>query len=266
MATAEAEGVRIAYEDHGAGEPALLCLTGWCSSRQRYDHLAPLLARSRRTIAFDWRGHGASQRDVGDFGVAEMVEDALAVIATTGIERVVPVAASHAGWVAIELRRRLGPERVPNVVHMDWMVVEPSERYMNVIRMLQSAETWSEARDTLFAIWRAGVQTAEIDCVIETMNEQGADMWMRSGREIEAAYARGSGSPLVAWERLAPEPTEVLHLYGQPRDEGYLQAQRDFARDHSWFSVQQVPAVTHFAMVEAAAESADAIGAFLGSG
>jgi len=265
MATAEAEGVRIAYEDRGAGEPALLCLTGWCSSKQRYEHLVPLLARNRRTIAFDWRGHGASQHDVGDFGVAEMVEDALAVISTTGIDRVVPVAASHAGWVAIELRRRLGPERVPKVVHMDWMVVEPSERYMEVIRMLQSPETWPQARDTLFTIWRAGVETPEIDSVIEAMNEHGADMWMRSGREIEAAYARGDGSPLAAWARLEPEPTQVLHVYGQPRDEAYLEAQLDFASDHPWFAAQQVPAVTHFAMVETAPEAAGAIEAFIGS-
>jgi pimeloyl-ACP methyl ester carboxylesterase len=265
MAIAEAEGVRIAYEDRGAGEPALLCLTGWCSSKERYEHLAPLLARSRRTLTFDWRGHGASQRDVGDFGTEEMVEDALAVLAAAGIDRVVPVAASHAGWVAIEVRRRLGPERVPKVVHMDWMVVEPSERYMDVIRMLQS-ERWPEARDTLFAIWRAGVETAEIDRVIETMRDQGGDMWMRSGREIEAAYARGFGSPLAAWARLAPEPTQVLHVYGQPRDEAYLQAQRDFGREHSWFVVQQVPAVTHFAMVETAQRAADAIEAFVASG
>ena len=37
-----------------------------------------------------------------------MVADALAVIEAAGIEQVVPVAASHSGWVAIELRRRLG--------------------------------------------------------------------------------------------------------------------------------------------------------------
>jgi pimeloyl-ACP methyl ester carboxylesterase len=265
MATAEAEGVRIAYEDRGAGEPALLCLTGWCSSKERYEHLVPLLARSRRTVTFDWRGHGASQRDVPDFGVAEMVEDALAVLATAGIDRVVPVAASHAGWVAIELRRRLGPERVPKVVHMDWMVVEPSERYMDVIRMLQSPQTWAEARDTLFRIWRAGVETPEIDRVIETMAEQGAEMWMRSGREIESAYVRGFGSPLVAWEQLDPEPTKVLHVYGQPRDEAYLEAQRDFARDHPWFAVQQVPATTHFAMVETAREAGSAIEPFVGA-
>ena len=76
----EVDGLKIGYDDRGSGEPALLCLTGWCSSKARFDHLVPLLAEKRRTLAFDWRGHGESQRDVGDFGQAEMVDDALAVI------------------------------------------------------------------------------------------------------------------------------------------------------------------------------------------
>ena len=125
MPVTEVDGLTISYDDRGSGEPALLCLTGWCSSKARYDHLVPLLAEKRRTLAFDWRGHGDSQRDVGDFGQEEMVADALGVIEASGVEQVVPVAASHSGWVAIELRRRLGPERVPKIVHMDWMVVEP---------------------------------------------------------------------------------------------------------------------------------------------
>ena len=118
MPVTEVEGLTISYDDRGSGEPALLCLTGWCSSKARYDHLVPLLAEKRRTLAFDWRGHGDSQRDVGEFGQEEMVADALGVIEVSGIEQVVPVAASHSGWVAIELRRRLGAERVPKIVHM----------------------------------------------------------------------------------------------------------------------------------------------------
>jgi pimeloyl-ACP methyl ester carboxylesterase len=263
MESADADGIRIAYEDSGRGEPALLCLTGWCSSKERYEHLVPLLARNRRTIAFDWRGHGDSQRDVGDFGVEEMVQDALAVIHETAVAQIVPVAASHSGWVAIEVRRRLGPDRVPRIVHMDWMVVEPSERYMDVIELLQSPETWPQARDTLFTIWRAGVQTSEIDRVIGVMRAHDADMWMRSGREIEAAYRQGGGSPLATYMDLAPEPTHVLHLYGQPQDPGYLEVQRTFAKSHPWFSVQHVHAQSHFAMIETAEEAAAAIEAFV---
>jgi pimeloyl-ACP methyl ester carboxylesterase len=211
MPTTDVDGTRISYEDHGSGEPAYLCLTGWCSSRARYEHLIPVLARQRRTLALDWRGHGDSARNVRDFGQAEMVADALATIAAARIERFIPVAASHSGWVAIELRRQLGAERVPAVVHMDWMVLEPPERYMQVIRQLQSPAGWSDARDTLFSIWRAGVDAPEIDRVIDVMREQGADMWMRSGREIAAAYDRGR-SPLATYEMMNPSPTRILHL------------------------------------------------------
>jgi hypothetical protein len=39
----------------------------------------------------------------GDFGLPDLVEDALAVVVASGAPTVVPVAVSHAGWVAIEL-------------------------------------------------------------------------------------------------------------------------------------------------------------------
>src|SRR4051812_43921332 len=261
MPETEVDGLTISYDDRGSGEPALLCLTGWCSSKARYDHLVPLLAEKRRTLAFDWRGHGDSERDVEDFGQEEMVADALGVIEASGVDSVVPVAASHSGWVAIELRRRLGPERVPKLVHMDWMVVEPSERYMDVISQLQSDDTWAQARDTLFTIWQAGTDRPDIRRVIDVMQQQGREMWMRSGREIEAAYARGV-SPLKVYER---EPAPALHLYGQPQDPAYLEVQQRFAAEHPWFDVQTVPAQTHFAMVETPREAAAAIEAFVDS-
>jgi hypothetical protein len=192
------------------------------------------------------------------------VDRALAVVEAAGLDEFVPVSASHSGWVAIELRRRLGGDRVPNIVHMDWMVTEPSERYMDVIRKLQSPETWPEARDTLFTIWKAGVESPDIARVIAVMNEHGADMWMRSGREIEAAYTAGR-SPLATYERLEPEPTTVLHVYGQPQDPAYLAAQRAFTAEHGWFGVETVPARTHFAMVETPREAAAAIERLVGS-
>ena len=32
MPVTEVEGLTISYDDRGSVEPALLCLTGWCSS------------------------------------------------------------------------------------------------------------------------------------------------------------------------------------------------------------------------------------------
>jgi pimeloyl-ACP methyl ester carboxylesterase len=262
MPVTEVDGLTISYDDRGSGEPALLCLTGWCSSKARYDHLVPLLAEKRRTLAFDWRGHGDSQRCVGDFGEEEMVADALGVIEASGVEQVVPVAASHSGWIAIELVRRLGPERVPKIVHMDWMVIQPSEPYMALLRSMQTAEGWEEARETLFTIWRAGSDAPEIQAVIDVMRAQDAEMWMRSGREITSAYERNS-SPLQTYGRIDPLPTGVLHLYGQPHDPAFFQAQEEFAARHPWFRVERVPAQTHFAMVETAKETSAAIEALV---
>jgi pimeloyl-ACP methyl ester carboxylesterase len=256
---ARAAGVRIDYDDRGSGEPALLMLTGWCSSRERWKDVAGIAARRRRVLSLDWRGHGGSDPAPGDFGVPELVADALAVVETAGVETFVPCAASHSGWVALELRRRLG-ERVPKLLHADWMLTVPSPRYMDVIGQLDSDE-WRDARDTLFAIWAAGVDTPEIRSVLGVMAEHGETMWRRSGREIEASYVRHE-SPLQAFESLEP-PAPVLHVYGQPPDLGYLALQQRFAAEHEWFSVFKLEATTHFAMIERPQQVADAIEAFV---
>ena len=251
---------RIRYDDLGTGEPALLCMTGWCSSRGRWAAAARCCSEHRRVLNFEWRGHGDSDPAPGDFGTAEMVDDALAVVEAAGVSTFVPCAASHSGWVAMELRRRL-PERVPKLVSLDWLVTEPSARYMDVINQLKTADRWREGRETLFKIWAAGDESQPIREVIAVMERQGADMWRRSGRVIEDAYTRGE-SPLEAWLRLGPPPP-VLHLYGQPADPGYLEAQRAFAVSHPWFTVSTVPAHTHFAMVECSDEVARVIESFV---
>jgi pimeloyl-ACP methyl ester carboxylesterase len=254
--SASSETLGLGLDDLGQGEPALLLLTGWCSSRERWAQAAPLLAEHRRVLSFEWRGHGDSQPAAGDFGTNEMVEDALSVIGAAGLETVIPCSASHSGWVAIELRRRLG-ERIPAIVHLDWMVLEPSSPYMALLSELQDPDRWPHARDTLFEIWRSGDDGEAIDAAIDVMRRQSEEMWMRSGREIEASYRRG-GCPLRALSAFPTVPT-VRHVYGQPPAPAYLEAQEQFAAEHEWFSVKRIDARTHFSMIEAPDEVASEI-------
>lgn len=247
---------RLGLDDLGQGEPALLLLTGWCSSRGRWARAAPLLAQNRRVVNFEWRGHGDSAPADDDFGTAEMVEDALGAISATGIQTFIPCSASHSGWVAIELRRRLG-DRVPAIVHLDWMVIEPPAPYMELIDRLQSPDGWLEARDKLFEIWRGGAELGEVEQALDVMRRQDGEMWRRSAREIAASYRR-HGSPLQALSGL-DSPPPVLHVYGQPPAPEYLEAQQEFAREHDWFSVRRITARTHFSMLEAPDEVAAAI-------
>jgi pimeloyl-ACP methyl ester carboxylesterase len=146
---------------------------------------------------------------------------------------------------------------VPAIAHLDWMMIEPSDRYMQLIRALQFPERWPGARDKLFEIWRGGERRPEIEAALEVMRRQNADMWMRSGRVIEDSYRR-HGSPLRALGKLTPPPS-VLHVYGQPPAPEYLEAQQKFAHDHGWFAVRMIDARTHFSMLEAPEPVADAI-------
>jgi pimeloyl-ACP methyl ester carboxylesterase len=257
---ATVDGTRISYEDAGTGEgTVLLFTTGWCSSKGRWSRVVERCSRNRRVLSMEWRGHGDSDPAPADFGLEEMVADALAVADEAGVERFVPCAASHSGFVAIELRRRL-PERVPKLVHVDWYVVPPPPPYSAVLEQL-TTEDWPRARDKLFEIWTAGSEAPEIAEAIAVMNRHGADMWMRSGREIAGGYAR-VGSPTDAWASLE-SPAPVLHLYGQPHDPAFLAAQEEFAAANPWFQVRKLSGETHFAMIETPDEVADAIEGFV---
>jgi len=260
MPHATVDGIRVGYDDVGEGEPPLVFTTGWCSSRRRWRRVAELCAVHRRVLNTEWRGHGDSGPAPDDFGLEEMLADVLAVVDEAGADRFVPCAVSHSGFVAIELARR-HPERVARLVHVDWYVIPPPPPYRAVLEQLTTEDGWRTARDTLFDIWRAGVDSPEIDDALAVMRRHGAEMWMRSGREIMAGYER-VGSPMHAWEDLAPT-VPVLHIYGQPRDPAFLAAQEELAARHEWFSVRRLGGSTHFAMIETPEEVAHAIEAFV---
>ncbi len=260
MPFATSNGVRIAFEDTGTGEPALLCLPGWCTHKTLFAPLAQRLSTKHRVLALDWRGHGASGTPTTDFGYPELVADALAVIEASGAQQVIPVAQSHAGWVAIELRRRLG-ERVRRMVLTSWNVLDPPPAFLSALQALQDAGRWRETVEQLFTLWLGGAPPDVDRHIRQEMGSHGFEMWARAGREIAAMYGR-EGNPLKALGTLNP-PVPGLHLYGQPRAPEYLAAQEAFARDHPWFTVRRVEAVSHFPMLEVPDETAAAIDEFI---
>lgn len=261
MPETRSDGLKISYDDAGQGEPVLLFLPGWCSSRAAFTQLALRCARHRRTLALDWRGHGQSQSPPGDFSGDGLVQDALAVIEASHAQHIVPVALSHAGWIAIELRRKLA-DRVLRLVLLDWIILDPPPPFLDVLNALQDAARWEQARDQLFSIWTEGVNNTEIISFVQAdMGSYSFAMWARAGREISSAYAR-AGSPVQALSKLNP-PVPVLHLYAQPEDPGYLAAQQAFANAHPWFNVRKLEARSHFPMFEVPEEIAEAIERFL---
>ncbi len=258
------DNLRIHYDDLGQGETTILLLTAWCMSRNGYAQLPQKLAKKYRVLALDWRGHGQSDSPTDDFGADELVEDAIAVIKASGSKKVTLVSMHHSGWVAIELRRRLG-ETISNLVHLDWVVFPPPEPYMNLVKGLATSDGWQQSRDMLFSIFTNGINNPPelVDFIQKEMGSYSGEMWMRSGREIGASFEK-FGYPLNALSNL-PLPVPTLHLYGQPKDPGYLAAQQDFASHNAWFSVRQLASETFFTQFDAEDEIVAAIASFVSS-
>lgn len=254
-------GVSIAYDDLGHGEPALLFLPGWCSNRTVFAAVAPHCSRWRRALVLDWRGHGESGAAAGDFGTPELVDDARALIQASGVQQIVPVAHSHADWVAIELHRQLEAQ-IAQLVLLDWLVLDPPPPFRAALQRLQSPAQWRRTVEQLFALWQAGGDNRAVSQFIE--HEMGAyefAMWARAAREIGRAYTQ-AGSPLQALAAGA-SAVPVLHLYAQPAEASYWQAQQAFASTHPWFRVHKLRARTHFPMLEAPEEVVAALEQFI---
>lgn len=251
----------ITYDDTGAGTPALLFLPGWCGPRTLFDPLLQRLRSRFRCLALDWRGHGHSTPVRGDFGTAELVEDALAVVDVSGASPIVPVAASHAGWVAIELRRRLGGERVPKLVLIDWMVTGAPAPFLGALTAMADPASTRAVVDQVTGMWTAGLDIADLTAYVATMSATPDEMWARAARAITTAFQQHP-SPLETLAALDPAPA-TLHLYAQPDDPAYAEAQRTFADTHAWYEFERLEAASHFPMFEIPDRVARRLAAFV---
>src|SRR5262249_15616682 len=119
---------------------------------------------------------------------------------------------------------------------------------------------WEGARDQLLSMWTTGAPANVADKVRHEMGAYGFDIWSCAARAIAADYARW-GNPLRALAGLEP-PVRSCHLFSQPRTPEFLAAQEAFAKEHPWFSVTRLDAVSHFPALEAPEETAAMIERF----
>ena len=265
MAFIDSEGIRIYYDDRGKGEPALLCLPGFCNDRTIFAPLVERLSADHRVLVMDWRGHGESQASDGDFGFAEMAVDAVAVIQASGAHSVIPIAQGQLPWVALGLCRQPG-EQVPKMVASSWPVISTrgnplAPRFLGAMEALQDTARWRETAEKVLTMFLSGAPASVKTQIRNQMLSHGYEMWSRAGREISAMYAR-EGDPLEALSRLTP-PVPVLHVYAQPPAPEYLSTQESFARDHPWFHVRRLEAASQFPPLEIPDETAAVIREFI---
>jgi 3-oxoadipate enol-lactonase len=110
------DGTRIWYEEFGPadGEPLLL-IQGLGASSRAWLRQRRSFGRHFRCIALDNRGAGHSDKPPGPYDLAEMAEDALAVLDAAGYRQAHVLGASMGGVIA-QILAVLHPDRVHSLV------------------------------------------------------------------------------------------------------------------------------------------------------
>jgi len=105
MAQIEINGAQIYYETFGqdqAGQaPVLLIHGSKVTGKEDWELAAPLLARHRRVIVPDCRGHGKSSNPNLSYRFKEMADDMAAMLRALGYERAHVIGHSNGGNVAL---------------------------------------------------------------------------------------------------------------------------------------------------------------------
>lgn len=120
--TAISDGLAIAYEDVGSGDPAIVFAHGAFANRGHHASQVEHLSKSHRVLALDIRGHGESDTPSQPFGIREAAADVIAVCAAAGVGQAVVV--GHSWAVPLEVAAQT-PELVTGVVLLDGAVLLP---------------------------------------------------------------------------------------------------------------------------------------------
>ena len=128
-------GIQIYYEEHGTGHPVLLIQGLGYPSKMWFLQIADL-AKHYRTIVFDNRGVGRSDKPDEEYSVSLMASDAAELLRGLGIQRTHVVGLSLGGYIAQELAMS-HPDLVDRLVLMATSCGGP--RYVEMTK-----ELWEE--------------------------------------------------------------------------------------------------------------------------
>jgi pimeloyl-ACP methyl ester carboxylesterase len=113
-----ADGIRITFETHGEGTPALVFVHGWSCNRSYWEGQLQPFSRQFKVVAVDLAGHGESGLGREAWTMGAFGGDVAAIVKKLGLERVILIGHSMGRDVIVEAACRL-PGRVAGLVWID---------------------------------------------------------------------------------------------------------------------------------------------------
>ena len=134
VTTAEANGIRIAYDRRGQG-PLLILIAGVGYGGWVFQHQVPDLASGFDTVTFDNRGVGGSEKPDEPYAIELFARDTLGLMDALEIDRAHVLGVSQGGMTALQMALD-APERIdklvlcatthggPNITYPDMEVIQ----------------------------------------------------------------------------------------------------------------------------------------------
>ena len=114
MSTAQINGVKICYEVNGSGFPIIL-LMGLGGNRKDWHEQVPVFAKHYRTISYDHRGTGDSDKPETGYSISQFADDCIGLLDHLNLDRAHLVGYSMGGRIAQLIASRY-PNRVAALV------------------------------------------------------------------------------------------------------------------------------------------------------
>jgi pimeloyl-ACP methyl ester carboxylesterase len=196
MSQVRVNGVSLYYEERGTGAP-ILCIHGTGSSTELWRRPAEGLARHGRTVVYDRRGFGRSERPepfVTD--VHQHADDAAALIEALGLAPAIVIGRSQGGEIAVDLALRY-PDRVRALALLEGGGMSLSEEFAR----------WS--KEVLAPVFAVGED--DVSQVGETFirGVLGDDVWGSLPDEVRQVFVANSPAILSEEKGAQLEVTEA---------------------------------------------------------
>lgn len=138
------QALRIAYDDVGTGDPAIVLTHGLFADRTYYQAQVRHLSRRHRVLNIDLRGHGESAVPEEGYSLDIFADDVIRVCDEAGVSRAVLCGHSMAVALRAALRR---PGLAAGVVLLDGVVLIPPAVREQQLQLVQTLRTdgWREA-------------------------------------------------------------------------------------------------------------------------
>nr|WP_198034542.1 alpha/beta hydrolase [Halomonas sp. 1513] len=194
--TDSADGVPIAYEVQGSGEPTLVFVHGWSGDGRYWRGQLPHFAQRHRVVTVDLAGHGHSGQGREAYTLPAFGEDVKAVLDDLEVEQAILIGHSMGGPVSVEAARLL-PERVIGIIGVDTfhdVAAEIDQEQRDELLEPLQQDFAPAARQFVASMFIDGTDATLRDWVMQDMAAASPEVAMSAMQDMLSRHADGEAA------------------------------------------------------------------------